>query len=492
MSVEIKDSGNLAEKPASEHFLEAIERSFKGVMVFGRGKDKKSFVLDHGQLLLSSKNLAEGVLGRQLFEQNLLTADNFKKVKEIEAGGKSFFQALMDSQVVQKQLITDFLLKQTLDDMKEVLSWENGQFMSVEMVPSDVTKVESSKKLIHMLFSALLAKYQNKKTKLPDTTRFESIPMQSRFFANDLALNEIQKEIYENLLTKPRNLKTLAADLKQELDLISQIVLSLRELTLVRASTDTVKKQQAVKLNVPTPVADISHIEKDGDLISKIDQLDKMDYFQILGLTKAATAKEVQSVYFALAKKYHPDRVKKDSGIMPKDAERLFALITEAYNTLSNSVLRKEYEQMDSNEAVEQQKIMQKIMDSEKAYLEGKAMLQRGLFKEAVGRIEDAISLYDQEPEYFVSLGWANFRLGIKESKPAKVAEGKKILEEAYQKDYQIDDIPYYLGMIMKNENKIDKAIQYFKKAVQINSNNSLASSELRALEKRTDQGKKR
>ncbi|PHN04454.1 DnaJ C-terminal domain-containing protein [Flavilitoribacter nigricans] len=68
------------------------------------------------------------------------------------------------------------------------------------------------------------------------------------------------------------------------------------------------------------------------------------DYYQILGVDKKATEKEIKKAYRKLATKYHPDKNPDD-----KAAEEKFKEITEAYEVLSDSEKRKKYEQLGAN-----------------------------------------------------------------------------------------------------------------------------------------------
>ena len=72
--------------------------------------------------------------------------------------------------------------------------------------------------------------------------------------------------------------------------------------------------------------------------MSTKDFLEK-DYYKVLGVSKSSTADEIKKSYRKLARQYHPDANKGD----PKAEER-FKEISEAYNTLSDSKRRKEYD----------------------------------------------------------------------------------------------------------------------------------------------------
>lgn len=68
----------------------------------------------------------------------------------------------------------------------------------------------------------------------------------------------------------------------------------------------------------------------------------KRDYYEVLGLSKTATADEIKKAYRNLALKYHPDRVTPDK---KKEAEEKFKEMSEAYEVLIDPQKRAEYDQ---------------------------------------------------------------------------------------------------------------------------------------------------
>ena len=65
----------------------------------------------------------------------------------------------------------------------------------------------------------------------------------------------------------------------------------------------------------------------------------KRDYYEVLGISKTANDDEIKKAYRGLAKKYHPDVCKEP------DAEAKFKEVQEAYEVLSDSTKRQQYDQ---------------------------------------------------------------------------------------------------------------------------------------------------
>ena len=61
------------------------------------------------------------------------------------------------------------------------------------------------------------------------------------------------------------------------------------------------------------------------------------DYYEVLGVSRTASAEELQQAYRRLARRHHPD-VNKDPG-----AEERFKEVSEAYDVLSDPESRRRY-----------------------------------------------------------------------------------------------------------------------------------------------------
>ena len=66
----------------------------------------------------------------------------------------------------------------------------------------------------------------------------------------------------------------------------------------------------------------------------------KQDYYELLGVSKKANAKDIRTAFRKLARKYHPDLNPGD-----KSSEEKFKQLQEAYDVLSDSKKRQMYDQ---------------------------------------------------------------------------------------------------------------------------------------------------
>src|SRR5690349_22088647 len=66
----------------------------------------------------------------------------------------------------------------------------------------------------------------------------------------------------------------------------------------------------------------------------------KTDYYELLGVPRKASVKDIRTAFRKLARKYHPDLNPGD-----KAAEEKFKQIQEAYDVLSDSKKRQMYDQ---------------------------------------------------------------------------------------------------------------------------------------------------
>jgi tetratricopeptide (TPR) repeat protein len=131
------------------------------------------------------------------------------------------------------------------------------------------------------------------------------------------------------------------------------------------------------------------------------------DYYGVLGVDRTARLKAIREAYYALARRYHPDRFRAGalSDLLPR-FEDFFMSVTEAYNTLSDKERRVEYdEQLASAHASSDSKEADTGYLARQNFLRGRALAAQRKFTEAVTFLENAISLDPGQPDFHLELG---------------------------------------------------------------------------------------
>ncbi len=205
-----------------------------------------------------------------------------------------------------------------------------------------------------------------------------------------------------------------------------------------------------------------------------------LDYYAILGLSRNATASEIKGAYLKLARQYHPDRFTTEKE--KKDANERFALVTQAYKVLSEEKTKENYDRSLHLDSTGKPIEMATIVQAKNAFKRALVLLKQGDYWRAANLLRMA-NRYDPEKAIYLSY------LGLALVHTKQYAqEGFERLHEAMKKELFNPMIYVNLALAYEKAGEIDKAIHYYREALNWDSNNSTAVRELARL---TSQSKK-
>ncbi len=234
-------------------------------------------------------------------------------------------------------------------------------------------------------------------------------------------------------------------------------------------------------------------MEIDALLQKKIPMLDNgVDYFTLFGLPIGASADDVRSTYFMLARKLHPDRLAA-IGIDDDDrqAQRLMACINEAFTVLNDPARREEYLSIlnrggEAAVRAEEQKadeLAMKVMRAEEEFRQGEMALRREQIAQAVTHFQMAVELQPNESEYQAMLAWAQFAAAT--DKNSVASQTRKALVRAAEANSESPTAHFYLGRVERMLGREKEALYCFYQVLRVKPNHSEARSEARILEQR-------
>jgi DnaJ-domain-containing protein 1 len=143
------------------------------------------------------------------------------------------------------------------------------------------------------------------------------------------------------------------------------------------------------------------------ECLGRLTMVAGQDHYGVLGVDRTARLKQVREAYYALARRYHPDRFRSGplADLLPR-FEDFFMLVTDAHNTLADPGRRAEY---DEQLAAAKKGVETKDADTgylaRQNFLRARALAALRKYTEAVTFLENAVSLDPGQAEYHLELG---------------------------------------------------------------------------------------
>jgi len=227
------------------------------------------------------------------------------------------------------------------------------------------------------------------------------------------------------------------------------------------------------------------------ELAEKAVEMKKLDYFEVLGVSKNASRAEIKKAYFSLAKQYHPDRISGTASAEIRNlADEIFSLISTAHDVLAEDVRREQYmEELSSGSKRDVSSEVSKILSAEGLFQKGEIALRKREYGKARELFEEAATLCPEEGEFHAYLGWAMFQSDPKNEEAVRTARDQ--LNQAISLNPKVDKAYLFLGYIYKAMNYREMAEHEFEKAIQCNPDCTEALRELRLISMRRKSKKK-
>jgi DnaJ-domain-containing protein 1 len=154
-----------------------------------------------------------------------------------------------------------------------------------------------------------------------------------------------------------------------------------------------------------------AHLKDDAltreECLGRLSMAAGQDHYGVLGVDRTARLKQVREAYYALARRYHPDRFRSGplADLLPR-FEDFFMLVTDAHNTLTDPARRAEYDEQlaGAKKGVEAKEVDTGYL-ARQNLLRARALASQRKYTEAVTFLENAVSLDPGQAEYHLELG---------------------------------------------------------------------------------------
>jgi curved DNA-binding protein CbpA len=196
------------------------------------------------------------------------------------------------------------------------------------------------------------------------------------------------------------------------------------------------------------------------------ERLQGADHFQVLGVGRDADVGRIKAAYFGLARTFHPDAAKDSE---PEEARTLradiFARVAAAWSALENDAARHAYlEELRSGLGA--QVDIGRIYQAEQAFEKVASLAAGRSYAEALQRVNEAIALYDEEPEYHVWKAWLEFLLAPEVQRRSQRTVSEKALVAALEKSPKCAAGWLFLGRMAKITGDLAAAERFWKRGL--------------------------
>jgi curved DNA-binding protein CbpA len=347
--------GTLSDQPLAELVREISSRNFSGTLRLERDRAQAAVYFESGRVIFSASNIRSLRLAEYLNKRALVSEKDLagfgNRLSDLDLAA-----AVCTSGLVTREQVDQLLAVMVADVLRVALLWTTGTWEFNERArlgyPIEVTVDINN--LLREAGQRMPLKFVSARFRNPNE-------MISRAF--DSAANGENLLPSESFLLSRLDTPTRLQDLVdlsglRELDayrIIYGLTLSgmaEREYWhhAFRAEKPRTGKEAEQPAATPAKsreaVAAAEVAREMAELEAFLDRLDNAsDYYDVIGLTPEAGAGEIKLAYYALARRYHPDRFHIQSGT-PQHARisSAFARVTQAYETLTEPGPRAAYD----------------------------------------------------------------------------------------------------------------------------------------------------
>ncbi|HLL14503.1 MAG TPA: DnaJ domain-containing protein [Pyrinomonadaceae bacterium] len=199
------------------------------------------------------------------------------------------------------------------------------------------------------------------------------------------------------------------------------------------------------------------------------------DHYRVLGIERAAESSEIKRAYYALAKRFHPDRFQRDADAsLRPQIEAAFMKITQAYETLHDARSRAAYDlklgtqigapasstgRAGSSTASANAHLTREQRAAE-SFAQGFAALKQGNLSAALTLLGEAARLAPQQPRYHAFYGSALAR-DVRTRHQAEAALQTAIKLDGKDPAYHVmlAELLRALGQTLRAERELERAI---------------------------------
>ncbi|GEM_PF-1547573 len=473
-------------------FLKISEGKLTGALKIQRDNVKKVVYFIEGKPVSVLSNLKKETLGQILLKLGRISQQELDEaLKEHGKKNRKLGSIFVEKGIISASDLRTILKKQNTMKLREICQWDRGKFIFQELPQDEIRKQVTVVPIsLSQAIIASLVKNSSSQTAEDLLQKLKDGSLKIKGDAIDVLeqkgiATESVKKIIMEITESPEKIRKLFDEFDEKV--ILGWILLLQKLDLLeeieKASTPQTEETVDEKYEKFG-----EEIIDDPELYEKYQELKKKNYYEILGISQDASKAEIKRAYFKLAREMHPDRFFDPVKKRPKrEAELIFALINEAFQTLYDEEKRKEYDEFLRTGKTQEDRIREaeNAIKAETEFEKGKILLRNRNIQGALECFKTAYELV-KDPEFEAYYGWTLF-LDRYRKKSEEWKEGEKLLRDSVKAKPDLPVSHLFLAKILNATGRMREAFEEFNRVLQLDPENIEAKRELSILKKKVE-----
>jgi curved DNA-binding protein CbpA len=498
-------NGQLREQPLAELIREISAKSIGGRLQLQHERLRAVIYFDKGDLLYAASNLRQLRLREYLLKAGIneaALARYDERQPDLELAG-----VLTRDHVLSPATAEQIQTRQASDVLRLALSWTEGlwEFDQKARLSETLNFKLDARPLLLEAGRRTPPKFVASRFRVPSELISPGAALTG---SEDLLPTEV---FLLSRLDRPTPLNEVIAvsGLSENETLVLVYSLSLTGLLQREHWKNALGSRMAVtepepeKPTAPEPALEEQSAEEEVDVESFLARINNAQtHYEVLDVSNEASPAHMKTKYYDLARRYHPDRFRKEDASLVARMESAFARITQAYDTLRDDGLRASYDaKLRARQKAQQladaapkpaatpvtptsAKPETSVKDAaaslaeraEKQFKEGFAALELGERKAALGLFASAATAVPNEARYRAFYG----QLLAEQEHTRRAAETE--LQAAVKLDPKNGEYRVILAALYRDLGLMLRARGEAERALEADPNNRRARDLLRAL----------
>lgn len=236
----------------------------------------------------------------------------------------------------------------------------------------------------------------------------------------------------------------------------------------------------------PDPPAGLSpeHLQLWQEIGKRARSIEQMNYYDMLGVPRDASGSAIRDAYFALAKKWHPDRLPRELEPLRPWVDQIFHHATQARDTLSDEQQRAEYLKavQSGGGTPEADRELNAIVTAAMAVQKVEVLVRKREWSESLHILREALELNPEDSDAHAMEAWVLMQMGGDQAPWDSVHAA---LDRALQLNPRSAKAHFFKATALKRQNKHQSALSHFRKCAELDPKNIEAAREVRLAEMR-------